>query len=174
MERREVSNIGQFGVVRTKGFYGEMIRLGTRSQVNHAFIVVDDDGTIVEAEGGGVQVSHLTKYPVMDTTFSKFPFRPEVGKNIAHNALALVGTEYNWIDIGVLTLMSFGLHQKWMVERARNTQQLFCSQLVDLAYRQSGINLFPNKPTGFVVPGDLFWYAAHWSACTAFPEVMAA
>lgn len=163
-----MSNVGQFGVVRTKGFYGQVIRLGTRSQVNHAFIVVDDDGTIVEAESGGVKVSHLAKYS--DITYSKFPFRVEVGKNIAHNALALVGTQYNWIDIGVLSLMSLGFHQKWMKDRARDTHQLFCSQLVDLAYRQAGINLFPHRPTGFVVPGDLFWYAAHYSACTALPE----
>lgn len=163
-----MSNKGQFGVTRTSGFYGQMIRLGTRSQVDHAFIVVDDHGGIVEATNGKVRTGHVVQYP--DAIYSQFPFREPVADHIANRALSLIGTPYNYIDIGVLALMSFDLHAKWMANRAKDTSQLFCSQAVDYAYALAGVHLFKDKPTGFVTPGDLLMLIAQRSACTSIPE----
>ena len=53
--------LGDYGVVKTKGFFGKLIRLGTMSRWNHCFIYIGND-LIVEANPKGVEVSPVGEY----------------------------------------------------------------------------------------------------------------
>jgi len=150
---------GQFGVVRTKGFVGWLIRQGTESQVNHAFVVIDHDGTILEAQMGGAQYANLSKYDGYEIFYSEFALPPEMcdPASLRATAATLRGRPYNFVDIGVITLMTvFGLRWKWLQDIAREEAYLICSQLVDVFFRLRSIILYADgRPTGLVTPGDL-------------------
>lgn len=166
-----MSRVGQFGVVRTKGLAGWAIRLGTRSQVNHAFIYVGG-GEIVEAQPGGARVSKASKYP--DAIWSHFDLGQWPRIKVAARALAFThandgkGVPYNFLDIVVLTLLSLGIRWGWLQKRAQSSRTLICSQLVDRAYAEAGIHLYDDgRPDGLVTPGDLLMLLAERSKETA-------
>jgi cell wall-associated NlpC family hydrolase len=159
---------GQFGVVRTTSLAAWVIRLGTRSQVNHAYIYVSDN-YIVEAQPHGAVMRHASKYAGSPT--SSFNLTPEEQARVRAAALALVGTSYNFLDIAVLALLSLGVRWAWLQKRAQSSAALICSQLVDRAYRNAGIHLYDDgRPDGEVTPGDLLLLLAERSTATATPE----
>lgn len=146
---------GQFGVVRTKGFIPMMIRLFTRSQVNHAYVYVDETH-IIEAEGHGAVPSLASKYDGHQKAESDYPLTAWQQRQVVLQAVKLEGTPYGFLDIFVLFLMSFGLRWGWLIDRVQSSRTLICSQLVDRAYRNAGIQLFDDhRPDGLVTPGDL-------------------
>lgn len=160
-----MTTTGQFGVVRTNGIAGWVIRLGTRSQVNHAFVVVSDHGAIVEAQPGGARISHLSKYP--DAILSHYDLTHGAQVRIANAALDLKGTPYNWLDIAAITLLSLGFRFRWLQNRAQSSKTLICSQLVDRAYTNAGLHLYADgRPDGQVTPGDLLLLLAQRSERT--------
>jgi len=168
MEINELNKptLGGFGLVRTNGFMGKCIRLGTRSQINHAFVIVhydekNDDWDIVEAEADGAQYSKLSKYKDLEVVFSDFNYAPSQGLDIARAAENLVGMPYNFLDIFVLFLLSIGIKNTWIARRAQREDRLICSQLVDRAYHNAGFDLYDDgRNDGDVTPGDLLMYVA--------------
>lgn len=152
--------IGDFGVVATGGTAARLIRWGTDSPVNHAFVYVGA-GRIVEAEPDGAAVASASKYgdrPVWSDGV-------ELGLNttarlkIAHAALTLVGTPYSWLDIVAITLAQprLGSHEHVAAWISRHSSGLICSQLVDVAYQRAGVVLFDDgRLPGLVSPGDLY------------------
>ena len=73
---------GQFGVVRTKGFVPAVIRLMTRSQVNHAFIYTRED-CIVEAEGTGARHARPSEYAGHLVATSDIPLTAREARAVA-------------------------------------------------------------------------------------------
>jgi cell wall-associated NlpC family hydrolase len=160
---------GQFGVVRTNSVAAWLIRLGTRSQVNHAFVFIDED-FIVEAEGTGAVISRASKYA--DMTVSHFPLTDAEAAAIGAEARKLVGTPYGYLDIACLTLLSLGVRWQWLLDRAQASRTLICSQLVDRAYRNAGLHLYDDgRPDGEVTPGDLLVLLAERAALTRPPPM---
>lgn len=146
---------GQFGVVRTKGFVPAVIRLMTRSQVNHAYIYVNETH-VVEAEGQGAIVSKASKYDGSLHPESEIPLTNGERTRIAAEAAKLVGTPYNFLDIAALFFLLLGFRWSWLTERAQSQKALICSQLVDRAYRNADVHLFNDgRQDGQVTPGDL-------------------
>lgn len=151
---------GQFGVVRTKGWVQAVIRLATRSQVNHAFVVVSDT-EIVEAQGQGAIVSPLVKYANHEVAYSSVDLTQDEADSIVAHARACVGTPYNFLDIAAIFLLLLGLRWQWLIDRAANNGKLICSQLVDVCYHAAGVELIHDgRPTGEVTPGDLLMFIA--------------
>lgn len=143
---------GEFGVVRTKGFIQVMIRVFTRSQVNHAFIVCEDGHTIIEAQTKGAVVSDLSKWEGHLVVFSAIG----AGQPVIDKARTLIGTPYNFLDIFAIGLRCLGLKWGWVASRAEREDRLICSQLVDRAFHLAGHDLFADgRPDGSVTPGDL-------------------
>lgn len=144
---------GQVGLVRTHGFSSWVIRLFTRSRVNH---MVYDTGTeLISAEYPVVRTrpyGHFT-----NIVWSQFPLsHAEVGKETPF-AYAQVGKAYGWMDdlaigIGIL------LHDrtpKWIMRWLSNNGEWICSALCDAILRHAGIHVFDDdRPTGSVFPGS--------------------
>lgn len=146
---------GQFGVVRTKGFVASVIRLMTRSQVNHAYIYISEDH-IVEAESYGAVTSKASKYADSVTAESDWCLAPSEAREIAAAAQRLLGRPYGFLDIVCITLALFGLRYEWLLRRVESSRNLICSQLVDRAYHNAGVPLYTDgRPDGLVTPGDL-------------------
>jgi cell wall-associated NlpC family hydrolase len=144
---------GAFGLVRTGGWAAWLIRVGTRSTVNHAFVYIGD-GRIIEAEPDGATESDVSKYS--SVIWSAVPMTDEQSSAIVAWAKAQKGVPYGWLDIAVLSLAAFGIHNRWIDRRIENTHYLICSQLVDKAYELGDVHLFDDgRLPGQVTPGDL-------------------
>lgn len=146
---------GDFGVVKTDGIIGRLIRIGTASRWNHAFIYVGE-GIIVEANPTGVAISPVTKYPHIawnqHDTLSK-----KVRDKIVESAYAEVGKPYAFLDIASLILRILGLRfirPNVIWNKLSRQNSWFCSELVSYCYRTSGLTLV-NKKDDLVTPGDL-------------------
>ena len=146
---------GDFGVVKTNGIIGRLIRVGTASRWNHAFIYVGE-GIIVEANPTGVAISPVTKYPQIawnqHDNLSK-----KVRDKIVKAAHAEVGKPYAFLDILALVFRILGLRflrPNVFWKKLSRKDSWFCSELVSHCYRISGLTLI-NKQDDLVTPGDL-------------------
>lgn len=148
-------NLGDFGVVKTDGIIGRLIRIGTASRWNHAFIYIGE-GLIVEANPTGVEISPVTKYPHIAWNHHDV-LSDETRNKIATMARKEVGKPYAFVDIAALALRILGLrfvssNRLWQALASKNSW--FCSELVAGCYREAGIVLV-NKKDDLVTPGDL-------------------
>ena len=157
---------GDYGVQRTRGFHAWAIKVATRSKFSHAFVVVRD-GYVVEASGKGAVRRPLG---VRDAIYSSdaIELSPAERSDIVSNAEHLVDTPYSWLDIVSIGLLQYGVRPKWVRDRVQRTDQLICSQLVDLASSGDtdrlvdgvqlarGVHLFADDRLPMdVSPGDL-------------------
>jgi hypothetical protein len=162
--------LGDFGVVATHGWEAKVIRWGTESSVNHAFVYIGG-GQIVEARPGGAAIASARKYPT--ASWSSEPLGDMARRRIASGATQLVGTPYGWLDIAAIALAQrrlgdlvdplAPLHaQPWAIRRVQSLHTLICSQLVDVAYQGAGVHLFNDgRVPGLVSPGDLLEVIRH-------------
>lgn len=157
---------GDFGVTATGGLAAKIIRWGTQSSVNHAFVCVGG-GVIVEANPGGAALNHVESYPNAVWSSGHIKLTDTQRTNIAAAAQFLIGTPYGWADIVAIALAQRRADdiikpdapigaQPWIVRRVQSLHTLICSQLVDLAYEMAGVELFADgRIPGLVSPGDL-------------------
>lgn len=148
--------LGEFGVTATGGWVGWVIRKLCRSSVNHAFIYVGK-GLVVEAQPNGAQIARATKYT--KAVWSKQNLSVHQRLMLIDNALSLVGTPYNFVDIAAqLFVRLFGWKApRWTLNRVSDPSRLQCAQLVDEVYHRSGLELFTDgRPEGLIAPSDLY------------------
>ena len=146
---------GDFGVVKTNGIIGRLIRIGTSSRWNHAFIYTGE-GVIVEANPTGVAISPSNRYSNIAWNHHEV-LTQEQRDSIVEAALKEVGKPYAFLDIAVLFFRIIGLrfirpNVFWKKLALQNGW--FCSELVSHCYRVAGIDLL-NKQDDLVTPGDL-------------------
>jgi len=146
---------GDYGVVKTSGIVGFLIRLVTVSRWNHAFVCVAD-GVIVEARPLGATLSKASRYP--RAAYNQHEsLTDDQRKEIVDFAVKAVGTPYGFIDILVIFLRIFGLRfgsKTRLMTWLGNRDGLICSELVARAYESAGFKLI-NEPSYIVTPGDL-------------------
>jgi len=147
--------VGDYGVVKTNGIVGFLIRVGTMSRWNHAFIYVGNEN-IVEARPMGATLSPASKYP--RAAYNQHEVvSDEQRQTIVDTALKDVGTPYGFADILVIFLRILGLRfgsktrfMAWLGSK----DGLICSELVARSYEAAGFTLI-NEPSYIVTPGDL-------------------
>jgi len=146
---------GDYGVVKTNGWLGLIIRIGTVSRWNHAFIYIGD-GKIVEANPKGVEVSELRYKKVAWNNHEELT--DEQREKIAQLSLDQVGRGYSFLTIALIILRILGMkvlaNSKFLL-RAAEKDGYICSELVSEVYMNAGVNLLPHKPDYTTVPGDL-------------------
>jgi uncharacterized protein YycO len=147
--------VGDYGVVKTNGFFGKLIRLGTMSRWNHCFIYIGD-GKIVEADPKGVKISPVTDYPLIAWNQHEVMSTMERQK-VAQAAIALVGKPYSFLTIALLAFRILGvkaLSNSRVMEYMAQKEGYICSELVEECYDKAEIVLVPKRDY-LVVPGDL-------------------
>jgi hypothetical protein len=171
--------VGSFFLTTVPGWGGYLISLGQAlagdpSRWEHAGIVIDADGTVVEAEPGGARIGHLSAYagqpllvcdgPVQEALASESP-RAGLREVVVREARALIGTPYSALDYAALGLLHLHLPSTWVRRRVETSGHLICSALVDRAMCRAGIHLFSDgRYPGDVLPADLAAWAEDWSA----------
>ena len=146
---------GDYGVVKTNGFFGKLIRLGTMSRWNHTFIYLGD-GLIVQANPTGVAIGKVSQYPVIGWNQHENLTDEQRGL-IVEAAKKLVDRPYGFLDIANLVLRILGLKMfanTALLEKMAERYGVICSELVALSYDAAKVDLC-NKPANVVTPGDL-------------------
>ena len=146
--------LGDYGVVKTKGFFGKLIRLGTLSRWNHCFIYIGND-LIVEANPTGVAVSPVSKYQLIAWNQHEV-LSYEERETIASHAKWLVGRPYSFFTVAgmVLRILGFKFFSDKLLAAIAKHDGYICSELVAECYRTGGY-VVVNEKDYLVNPGDL-------------------
>lgn len=135
---------GQVGLVRhSRGWVGKVVEWATDSTSHHVVIAVSETAC-VSADMPRVVIRDVSGFHSME--WSWFVLTDEQVQSITASALGMVGRPYN-VPAIVLLLASklSGLPiPRFAVNWLERNPGLDCSQLVHLAYRAGGIELFPH------------------------------
>ena len=178
---------GSFFLAAAEGWAGYGIALGealagSPSRYTHAGVIVDSDGTCVEAEPHGARLGNVRAYK--HTLISDGPVQSwleqdagpghvhwadewHIRRRVALAAQHLVGTPYSALDYFALAALHLHLPSAWIRQRVESSGHLICSALVDRVYMNAGIHLFDDgRLPGDVMPSDLAAWAEDWAART--------
>ena len=149
--------IGDYGVIKTGGFFAKLIRIGTTSRWNHAFIYIGNYmgvDSIVEANPTGVTISPVSKYPSIAWNMHE-ELSTEQREGIAFYARRAVGRPYNFGIIFILALRALGfrLFPTKVIQWLGKHDGYICSELVAECYEKVGAPVAPNSD--LCNPGDL-------------------
>jgi uncharacterized protein YycO len=152
-----VPQVGDYGVIKSNGLFAKLIRIGTTSRWNHAFIYIGNYqgvDSIVEANPRGVAISPVSKYPTIAWNRHE-ELSLEQREGIVFYARRAVGKPYNFGIILVLALRALGLKAfpKTVTHWLAKHQGYICSELVAECYLKVGypISFDPD----YTNPGDL-------------------
>lgn len=148
---------GVYGVVKTRGFFPWVVRRATHSWANHAFIFIDDEGAIVEAEPGGVRHNRIGSYSGCRIAVNLGDeMTVDERRAVAQAATDMVGEDYNFLGIVDDGLEALGIPWKWLTRRAEGDHEVLCSQVVALAGHKAGLDWRGGR-AGYseVTPADL-------------------
>lgn len=147
---------GDYGVCKTNGLMGLVIRIFLNSPVNHAFIVIDDVWAIEARPSGAGYVQYAKYQNIIFNTEIDNPTDTQRQK-IVYEAKLSRGTAYGFADILALALIRFGFRPKWLKNLVTASNTEICSQLVDDCYTRAGYHLFNDErlPQD-VTPKDLW------------------
>jgi uncharacterized protein YycO len=161
---------GTYACIRTGGFYGWLIRIGTRSKYNHVVLITDTHGSIIEGAPGGARRSNLTAYGTDTILYAPDTLTPEQQQRAIAKAETLIGTPYGWLDIARLSLHALGINWHWLIRAADNEKAMICSQLVATCGEAAGLdwNCGRESPAA-VTPADLANRATPIPAATGNP-----
>jgi uncharacterized protein YycO len=118
---------------------------------SHAAIVVEKDGTLVEAEMMGVKVSPISRYRDDEYHLVRLPseFTPEGRARAVAFAKGQVGQGFGYLDMfGAIIYLLTG----WPMRLVRRNHEI-CSSLVVRALQAGG--LVPQLDPALTLPGDL-------------------
>lgn len=140
----------------TGDLFGRLIRLVTRSSVNHAAVHVEGH-SIVEMDPSGAADVGDNRYP--NSIWFRPPGTPEQLAVMSRAAWSLYTSHvgYSWVDITAQLLWRvFHVRPKWLARFISSDRRMVCSQSVDWCAQQAGIQLFNDgRLRGLVSPGDL-------------------
>jgi len=145
--------IGDYGCVKTHGFFGWLIRLGTFSRWNHSVIYVGN-GEVVSADPTGVKINKVSDY-----TNVAWNQHEELDDNqrmqITNAALEAVGKPYDFFTIADLAFRILGLKvlTAGLLGRLARNHGYICSELVAECYRKGGLVIA--EKDYLCTPGDL-------------------
>ena len=144
---------GDYGVVKTGGIFGKIIRIGTMSRWNHALIYIGD-GKIVEANPRGVAISTVDKYTKIAWNMHE-ELSDDHRQTIVDHAKSTVGRPYNFGIIAMLALRALGLKvfPLCFIHYLADHQGYICSELVAECYAMAKHPVALNQDLSN--PGDL-------------------
>lgn len=152
-----------FGLVRTPGILGRLIRIGQRLRVpaeyawcNHAFILVEqvigtNDYYIIEAAAKGPRWARLSDYRPGTYQLVTVPMSQEDANEVVDYARSTIGDQYGFITIACIAFNL--LTPSFFRIDFRRKGTLICSALVARALEHGGV-IGPDDPFQ-VMPAQL-------------------
>jgi hypothetical protein len=166
---RETPQPGYIGLTSITGPVGKLIEFGQWlngdgfGDYQHAFIVLPAEYPggelrLIEAMPGGAIVRPLSVYDDRKVLYvSPVGLTAAQLKAIGDCALKYLDVPYSFVDYGALATHRFHLPVPGLRHYVESTGHMICSQLVDRAYTDAGIQLFGDgRWDGYVTPMDLY------------------
>jgi uncharacterized protein YycO len=150
---------GDFILVSTKGIFAKCIRTGqflryhgkmrTYSHWNHAAMIIDTDGTIVEAAGRGVRLSNINEYQASEYYLVSTKLNKQSRDQTVAAAKSFVKDKYGWLTIlSIIVQLVTGIEFQFSFG-----DSVVCSGLVAMSLWAGGV-IFDGNPYQFM-PADL-------------------
>jgi len=151
---------GWYICVRGGGFWGNLIRRITASDVAHVIVYTGPQPNgydAIEAEPGGVRPCHVSDYSADSSWVCTDPLTELESAGMAAQALRMVGTPYGYVADFFIGLRRLGawipnwvFKTKWIVSHQE------CAQTADYIALCNGVHYFADgRPPGSVSPADL-------------------
>lgn len=144
--------IGDVILVRGRGIISLLIRLVTRSKYSHVALALSDKHVLEIDWKYRLKINeiHYNHYDIY--RFYRELNHDEIFK-LLNFAYSVIGTKYDFKQIFSLFLeYTFNIKSDYLFN---NPKKLICSDVVDLAYKEIGVDLIPNKEYQNVTPHDV-------------------
>lgn len=146
---------GDIILCHSSGILGKLIRIGERirdprksAKWNHAAVVLDNNGSIMEALKHGISLGNISAYPDHEVISNNFT-QPQV-EDLLRYAKAMQGVPY-----GYLTIISIALDLLLpFIAHFRSGKTLICSEFAAKTWEHAGW-ICPKIDTSHVMPSDL-------------------
>jgi hypothetical protein len=143
---------GDVALYRPHNTLGRAVAVFDRSRYCHVRLIVNTDGTTVEADLKGAIRGHVRDGDVIVTA----PLTDAQRAQVPAVADTLLGTPYGFADIAALALAQLGIRLPSLSRRLDRYDRLFCSQLVDVVWQSVGFTAFDDgRLPQDVTPGDI-------------------
>jgi len=163
---------GDFILVSSKGILAKFIRFGQFiryhgkmnpfSHWNHAAMVIDTDGTIVEAVGRGVIVSNISEYKDVEYYYVTTKLNKQSRDQAVAACKSFIKDKYGWI-----TIFSIAMELLTGIKiQLTNSNTMICSAVVAQSLWAGGV-VFDRNPYQ-MMPADL---AASFNILTKKPNL---
>ncbi len=130
-----------------KGF-SRVIPWFTRSRYCHCALY-EGEGRVLEARITGVVRRDLTT--TSDCVFRVIPKPEAYSRVVLDYTRDQLGLNYDFLDVFLIVLR----HYFPLVRFTRSNRNSFvCAELIVVAWRRAGLDLFPNTEAACVIPGD--------------------
>jgi hypothetical protein len=143
---------GDFIVTHTGGFINWLIRWATFSRWNHAALVVDAEGTIIEALTRGLRKNNMSKYSAQELYLVQVDLSDEDRREVVAYGKAILKRHpaYGFMAIASIALKI--LTRSRLVFKLDGT--LICSEFVANALARGGVIWY--KDTSLITPADQY------------------
>ena len=124
----------------------------TRSPYSHVALAVSETEVI---ESNVIVNTWKTNFNTEETVVVKRyeNLTSEQQKKIVEYAHSKIGTRYDYFA-AVRWFLRIVFKRTQKINESE--KRLYCSEMIDRAYKQAGIDLVPDRSTGDVTPGDLY------------------
>lgn len=143
---------GNFVVTHGNDFFDTLIHIFTMSYWNHAALIVETNGTLIELTTGGIRKKNIADYPPKDIHIVAIDMSNEDRKQVREFAEVMLKRHPTY---GFLTIASIALKIMTMSRLVIKLDgTLICSEFVARALAQGGI--IWDKDPSLITPADLY------------------
>jgi len=152
-------NPGDFILVSTNGILAKFIRFGQFiryhgkmkpfSTWNHAAMIIDEEGTIIEAVGRGVRYAHIDEYKDVEYYLVNTKLNSQSRTQAVAACKSFVKEKYGWFTIASITIeLITGIKLQFSLNNS-----MICSAVVGQSLWAGGV-IFDRNPYQ-MMPADL-------------------
>jgi uncharacterized protein YycO len=152
LDRNYQLKAGNFIVTHGTGFIDRIIRLTTLSRWNHAALVVDGNGTLIELEAQGIRAVDISKYPADEFQIIDIEMSDEDRQQVVDYANFMLSKHSKYGFLTILTIALKIITRSRLVVKLDGT--LICSEFVAKALAEGGV--IWEKDTSLITPKDLW------------------
>jgi len=143
---------GNFIVTSSNSLFDKITHIVTLSRWNHAGLVTDSNGTIIELETHGIQKSNISEYSKKDYYVVDVDMSKEDRKQTVSYAEYMLKEHSEYGFLTILSIMFKILTHSRLVIKLDGT--LICSEFVAKALAEGGV--IWDKDTSLITPADLY------------------
>jgi len=144
---------GDILLFRNKTLMSKIIQWGTNSKYSHVAVCVDADMFLAIEAQGSVRAADIRAMANYDIFRIKKGYNYSLNKSISF-LVSKLNEKYDYAGVIFLGIMKL-FRLKKMANKWQKDRDLFCSELVYLAYEAGGLEIVDKESAGVVSPADI-------------------